>query len=143
MVLFVGIEMMINSAEQFAALRTSADPALYGRAAHDHASIDTWLDVIARFPEMRTWVAHNKTVPLEILHVLARDPDPQVRTCVACKRKLDAQLFHDLSLDPDEVVRSQIALNAKVPLEILERLAADTTTFVSGVAKERLMARGK
>ncbi len=82
---------MINSAEEFTTLRTSSDPALYGRAAHDHASIDTWLDLITHFPEMRTWVAHNKTVPLEILRILARDPAPQVRACVADKRNQKRQ----------------------------------------------------
>lgn len=54
---------MIESADEFVRLRTSADPAEYQRAARDDATERTWRDVIARFPEMRFWVAQNKTVP--------------------------------------------------------------------------------
>ena len=28
---------------------------------------------------MRQWVAHNKTVPIEVLAIRARDPDARVR----------------------------------------------------------------
>ena len=56
---------VITSAEEFVQLRTSRNPDEYHRAAHEEASVETWLDVIERFPDMRSWVAHNKTVPLE------------------------------------------------------------------------------
>lgn len=66
-------------------LRTSEDPDEHGRAAHDEASEDTWRDVIDRFPDMRVWVAQNKTVPLAILEELRSDPDVQVRSMVRAK----------------------------------------------------------
>jgi hypothetical protein len=37
---------MIESAEQFIALRTSSDPDLYHRAAHEPASTEVWLAII-------------------------------------------------------------------------------------------------
>ena len=77
---------VIESAEEFVRLRSSEDPAEYNRAAHDSASVSTWLDVIERYPEMREWVAHNKTVPLEILEQLRNDPDERVRWMVLKKR---------------------------------------------------------
>ena len=67
-------------------MRTSDDPAEYGRAAGDAASVETWLDVVDRFPDMRVWVAHNKTVPLEVLEALRHDPDERVRRTVLQKR---------------------------------------------------------
>ena len=70
---------MIESAEEFIRLRGSGDPAEYGRAAHDQAPDGVWLDVIRRFPEYRFWVAHNKTVPVSILRILAADSDERVR----------------------------------------------------------------
>jgi hypothetical protein len=50
------------------------------------ASVETWLDVVVRFPDMQVWVAHNKTVPLEVLEVLRHDPDQRVRRMVLRKR---------------------------------------------------------
>ena len=71
---------VIESADEFVRLRPSADPADYQRAAHDEAAERTWRDVIARFPEMRVWVAQDKTVPLSILDGLRTDPDERVRS---------------------------------------------------------------
>jgi hypothetical protein len=79
---------MLRDAEEVARLRTSDDPGDYHRAAHEEARLDTWLDVVARYPSMRRWVAQNKTVPNEILVHLASYEDPQVRSMVARKRKL-------------------------------------------------------
>jgi hypothetical protein len=77
---------VIESAEEFVRLRTSTDPAEYQRAAHDEAAERTWQDVIARFPEMRFWVAQNKTVPLSVLEDLRNDPDEKVRAMVRARR---------------------------------------------------------
>jgi hypothetical protein len=73
---------VIESAEEFLRLRTSDDPDQYRQAAHDQASEGTWRDVIDRFPDMRVWVAQNKTVPLPILEELRNDPDVRVRSMV-------------------------------------------------------------
>lgn len=54
----------------------------------DEVSEEILLDVIARFPRVRTVVALNKTVALCVLEVLVKDPDPRVRFMVAMKRKL-------------------------------------------------------
>lgn len=76
---------MIESAEEFVRLRSSEVPEEYRRAAHDQADESTWRDLIERFPEMRFWVAQNKTVPLSILEVLRHDPDERVRSMVRSK----------------------------------------------------------
>lgn len=77
---------VIESAEEFVRLRISDDPAKYNRAAHDEASESTWREVIERFPDMRFWVAQNKTVPLSVLEILRQDPDDKVRHMVTSKR---------------------------------------------------------
>jgi hypothetical protein len=46
-------------------LRTSDRIEEYWRAAEDEAPLAVWRGVVTRFLEMREWVAHNKTVPLE------------------------------------------------------------------------------
>ena len=77
---------VIESADEFVRLRTSTNPAEYHRAANDEAAEQTWIDVIERYPNMRSWVAHNKTVPLSILEILRHDTDEQVRLTVTGKR---------------------------------------------------------
>ena len=129
---------MIASAEEFVRLRTSVAPAEYRRAAHDEAPMAVWFDVMARFPDMKEWVAHNKTIPLEILDVLARDADIRVRATVAGKRKLAIELFELLAADPNETVRHAVACNGKAPLHVLRRLAADAAVRVNAAAAERL-----
>ena len=129
---------MIVSAEEFVALRTSERPEEYLRAAHDTASNELWFEVIHRFPNMRIWVAHNRTVPVEVLAVLAHDPDADVRESVAMKNKLSGELFALLAADRDEFVRQRIACNKKTPLDILKRLAQDSSKTVSSYSRRRL-----
>lgn len=131
---------MIESADEFLRLRTSEDPSEYRRAASEPATLETWQAVIARFPHMREWVVHNKTVPEEILAQLAYDPDARVRTTVAGKRKLSRELAEHLARDSDAGVRSAVARNRgrSVDRAILERLADDADLVVARDARERL-----
>ncbi|PHX40754.1 hypothetical protein AO263_16260 [Pseudomonas sp. NZIPFR-PS5] len=115
---------MIRSAEEFVAL----------------SPIAVWRDVIERFPDHRRWVAHNKTVPVEILEVLC-EFDASTRWFVARKRKLYAALFERLSQDKDPDVRVAICANKKTPLEILERLLQDVNENVARVAAKHYKRR--
>ena len=132
---------MIGTADEFLRLRTSHVEAEYHRAAHDDLPEAVCLEIIERFPDMRKWVAHNKTVPLAILRVLAVDPDERVRSMVAMKRKLDRELFELLSHDPDETIRAGLTSNRKLPLDILQQLATDESSFVRAAAASRLAGR--
>ena len=133
---------MIHTAEEFARLRRSDVPAEYQRAASEEAPVDVWLSVIDQFPDLREWVAHNKTVPLPVLELLARDPSASVRFTVASKRKLSHELQILLVTDPDSSVRHGLARNAKCEPEVLQRLAEDSESFVREVASKRLSVRG-
>ena len=129
---------MIDSAEEFVRLRSSEVMEEYNRAAQDEASIEVWLDVIERFPEYKAWVAHNKTIPLEILGILSDDPDANVRHAVAEKRKLSHPLFTKLANDSDESVRQRITYNAKAPDDVLRLLVDDRNESTKERARERL-----
>ena len=129
---------MIENAEQFVDLRKSEDPEEYGRAATDHAPKSVWMDVIRRFPEMKIWVVQNKTVPEDILELLATDPDDSVRVAVAMKRKLSGNLYRTLALDAADVVRERIAYNAKTPQDVLAVLANDMNDRIAQVAQDRI-----
>ncbi|MET9759310.1 hypothetical protein ABZ016_09660 [Streptomyces sp. NPDC006372] len=129
---------MIESAEEFIRLRFSDDPEEYRRASAESASLEVWTEVVEQYPEARFWVAHNKTVPLEILRVLATDPDPRVRYVVATKRKLTPEILTDLATDPDESVRLTVANHKRVPRSVLEQLQSDDWSKVRDVARDRL-----
>jgi len=130
---------MIDSADEFRRLRTSEDHQEQRRAALEPTTEEIWIEVIERFPEMREWVAINKTVPVSILRVLATDADARVRSTVATKRKLNRELFELLARDPDDSVRDRVAWNPKVPADLLALLAQDSVEFVASSARERIL----
>ena len=127
---------MITTAEEFVRLRESDKPDEYQRAAHEAAPVEVWHDVISRYPHMRMWVAHNKTVPIRVLEILANDSDPDVRAMVAMKRKLTPELQLLLAADSDEGVRGRLANNAEETTEVLK-----TANGASGPAAEAAARR--
>ncbi len=131
---------MIRSADEFVALRDSDVKAEYDRSAMEEAPIAVWREVIEKFPDHRRWVAHNKTVPVEILEMLCVF-DASTRWFVARKRKLSTTLFERLSQDEDSDVRVAICTNKKTPLEILKRLLQDVNEDVARVAANHYKRR--
>jgi hypothetical protein len=129
---------MIRDAEEFIRLRTSATPADYQRAATDEVPIEVWHEIIQHHANMRSWVAHNKTVPEEILTILARDPDPDVRLSVAMKNKLTSELMMKLADDEDKGVRRRIVYNKNASVEVLQKLANDDLEEIAEMARKRL-----
>lgn len=129
---------MLESAQEFIRLRTSELPDDYHRAAHEEASDTVWRELVADHPEMRLWVAHNKTVPVAILELLHTDSSADVRCTVARKRKLPERLQQVLAADSDASVRHALACNAKVAHAALQTLAADSEPFVREAAMQRL-----
>ncbi|THV42931.1 hypothetical protein [Glycomyces buryatensis] len=129
---------MIGSADEFVTLRSSGDPAEYRRAAHEEAPLAVWLAVIDGHPEYRKWVAHNKTVPLEVLDLLAGDEDAIVRLRVAGKRKVSDRILRRLADDSHESVRMRVARHRNASRETLRLLEQDSWDEVRKVVRDRL-----
>ena len=125
---------MIESAEEFIALCDSFVKNEYDRSVMDIAPASVWRDIIARYPNYRKWVAHNKTAPVEILEELCQY-DSDVRYFVAIRRKLSEKIFARLSKDPAANVRQGIASNKKTPISIINMLILDEDEDVARVAK--------
>ena len=132
---------MIKSAEEFCKLRNSELTEEYTRAATEEAPIEVWHEVIEKFPDMKMWVIHNKTVPEEILRQLSDDPDSSVRSRVADKRKCPKDILIKLSRDQDSSVRLRVAYNAQTTLDILKELANDSCEDVVEIAARRLSSK--
>lgn len=130
---------MIESAAEFERLRRSSNPDDYRRAAKEEAaSVEIWHEIIEHYPEMRLWVAQNKTVPLNILEVLAQDADNRVRLMVSMKRKITSDILEMMAADTDESIRLRVARHRRTPEAVLERLAHDPWRQVREAARERL-----
>jgi pimeloyl-ACP methyl ester carboxylesterase len=132
---------MIESADEFIRLRTSELRDEYWRAAHDEAPLEVWWQVVREHPDMKVWVIHNKTVPLEILTALSTDDKEEVREAVARKRKTPVEILGRLACDPEPGVRLAVACNAKAPRHVLELLANDCWETITHAAKRRLHER--
>ena len=134
--------LMINSAKEFVDLRTSDRPEQYLRAANEPAPLEIWHELVEKYPEMKVWVARNKTVPMQILEQLAGDPESDVRFAVATKNKLSRKLMLMLARDTEPSVRVRIVYNKNASDEILRELALDTELSVSEAARHQLSRRG-
>ncbi|MED1724465.1 hypothetical protein [Brevibacillus parabrevis] len=133
---------MLTSAAQFVRLRTSDDRNDYLRAAWDEAPLEVWLDVLNHYPDMAFWVAHNKSVPLPILEMLAKHPEERVRSMVASKNKLSPELQIQLAQDHECSVRRSIAYNKKAVLAALQLLAEEADEELKQHVRTRI-AEGK
>lgn len=133
---------MINSPEEFIELRNSDIPAEYNRAKIEGASIEVWFDLIERYPDMRVWVARNKTIPREIIACLSKGSNPIVRHAICSKHPLDTDKYLLFSQHPDESVRSRLTFNKKLPLSILKEMSEkDPSEFVRSQALDRYNQR--
>jgi hypothetical protein len=129
---------IITSAEEFVRLRSSQDPKEYHLAAWGEATDEVWLEVIKKYPDYVQWVAHNKSISLNIVRLLSTHPDWRVRSSIAEKRKTPPDVLRALAKDEDDSVRMRVVYNAKTPQEILEFLLNDPWENIREKAQQRL-----
>jgi hypothetical protein len=129
---------MIISPEEFIKLRTSHLKKDQDRASHDRADNSVWIDTIKQFPEFKIWVIHNKTIPIDILEILAADIDSKVREAVALKRKINNKIFNLLSCDKDENVRCALLCNTKLSKDMKKQVKIEGSAWLKQVLNEQL-----
>ncbi len=134
---------MINSAEEFIRLRTSDNSDEYLRATWDEAPLQVWFELVDKHPDMRFWVAQNKSVPVEVLELLASDEDSNVRAMVASKNRLPEHLQLKLAKDSDGGVRKRVVYNKKATIKVLHVLEQDFDEEVRALAQHRIRNIGK
>ncbi|AKH62501.1 MULTISPECIES: hypothetical protein [Photorhabdus] len=133
---------MIHTIEEFVRLRNSNIPAEYMRAGVDEAPLLIWKELIEKKPDMRVWVARNKTIPKEIIVALSKDDNPIVRDAIAAKYPLDMDIYLSLSKDPDEGIRARLTYNKGLPISILKEMSeSDPSDFVKSQAIDRYQQR--
>ena len=125
---------MIKTVDEFITLRQSENMDEQYRASHDTADLNVWLEVIKNYPDLKTWVIHNKTIQIEILEILCADTDPNVRSAVARKRKINEFIFNTLSVDPDENVRYSLMCNTNLSVDKINAIMVGDSNWL----KEKL-----
>ena len=86
-------------------------------------------------------MAQNRTIPSEIMRILAAQGDEVVRSILAEKRRLPPDLFDLLSKDPSSLVRKKVAANKKTSIDIVRSLVGDVDEEVARVAEFQLNSR--
>ncbi|MEM7012783.1 MAG: HEAT repeat domain-containing protein [Verrucomicrobiota bacterium] len=129
---------MIETAEEFCRLRESLNPEEYNRAAHEEAPLQIWGEIIRARPDMRQWVAQNKTVPIKILEILAEEADSKTRLMVAGKRRITEEIALKLATDVDEGVRARLARNPNLPNSAIKLLRQDPSPLVRDALSPRI-----
>lgn len=131
-------KVMITSVEEFIKLRTGDKKEDQDRASLDSANNAVWLDIVQNHPEYRVWVVHNKTIPVDILELLAEDENAAVRAAVARKRKINDKIFNLLSVDKDENVRYALICNTKLQKEKKRLIQTDGSQWLKSTLDEQL-----
>lgn len=129
---------MIESVSHYLQLRSDESASKRRLITTEIAAVSTWIELVESHPELCDDIALNKSLPIEILELLANNASENVRYIVAMKGNLSANLFEHLASDSCETVRSRIAFNKRTPVSILKQLAQDPSKLVSDKAKLRL-----
>lgn len=104
--------------------------------------MEVWLTLIRDHPESHFWIAHNKTIPVEILRILAGNDDSRVRSMVAMKHKTTADILRQLATDGHDAIRASVAGHRNTPDDVLIALCSDPWDEIRKAARANLDRRG-
>lgn len=134
---------MIGSVDEFICLVRSGDPKERRRAAWEDAPLSVWVTLAKDCPDMRFWVANNRTVPDEVLRILACGDEWRVRHRIAIKNACPGDILELLSSDDHDSVASSVAGHPNTPSSALRRLASHPWGQVAEKAIRQLSERGE
>jgi hypothetical protein len=86
-------------------------------------------------PRVRESAALNAHTPVEVLQVLAGDPEMSVRCCVARSPQATAEVLSGLAADAAAPVRRWVAAHPGTPLEVMDSLGEDPDLGVREVVQ--------
>jgi hypothetical protein len=125
---------MIESVGEFMRLYETSENAKEWR--FESLSSAVWRELLERGFPKEVLLLH-KHIPVEVLGVLAQDPDPNIRSMVADKRAA-APLLPSLAHDQEPRVRLRVVFNGKATPDLLAELCLDADPEIAAEAKSRL-----
>lgn len=132
---------MVNSVEEFLNILDSDEELGTNESRLCHAPDNVWRQIIIEHPELKRWVAWNKTISYTILEILSEDNDPEIRWWIASKTKISIGLLERFSKDSNSSIRERIVFNSFTPVHILKELSLDTDADIAENARRRLIER--
>jgi hypothetical protein len=132
---------MIETVAEFMRLVESDDSVERNRSASEDAPTSVWIELVNNYPSMRFWVANNRTVPIEVLQMLARDVNWRVRNRVASKASCPEDILALLSSDDHDSVVASVAGHPHTPSDALRRLSTHEWKQVREKAIRQLAER--
>lgn len=126
---------MICNIDEYLNLVNSEDKEDTNRTINEELSSELILEIIKNYPGKKSWLAHNKHLPVSVLRLLALDENDDVRFTIAMKKKCDRHIFEILMKDPNFSVRMAVVRNNKLPIDLLKLLAFDKENEISEEAK--------
>jgi len=79
---------MISNINEYLKLKNSENKEDYDRVIREELSPELISDILKNYPKEKSWLVHNKFIPIEILRILALDKDVDVRFSVAMKKNV-------------------------------------------------------
>ena len=134
------VSKLIHNASEFIDTLENPESSDHALIRFGMASTTTWLEIIQHSEDAAVWVALNKTIPVEVIEVLAQHSSARVRRFAAAKNRITPELILLLSTDSDPSVRLRIAIHKKTGAEILRQLLRDDWEQVVETARKRLDA---
>ena len=134
------VSKLIHNASEFIDALENPESTDHSLIRFGTASIETWLEIVRHSEDAAVWVALNKTIPVEVIEVLANHASARVRRFAADKNRITPELIVLLSTDSDPSVRLRIANHKKTGAEILRQLLRDDWVEVVATARKRLDA---
>lgn len=133
---------MIDNANEWIRLRSSDDSDDNYRAATETVPLAVWMQIHSKAPDLRAFIAYNRTSPPEMLAILARDENWLVRHAVAERQDAPTSALRELADDVDERVRVLVAGHPSTQRDVLQYLSrVDSADAVRVKASARLRAQ--
>jgi hypothetical protein len=133
---------VIDNAREWIRLRSSDDSDDNHRAATETVPLAVWMQIHSKAPDLRAFIAYNRTSPPEMLAILARDENRLVRHAVAERHDAPVSALRELADDVDERVRVLVAGHPSTQRDVLQYLSrVDAADAVRVKASARLRAQ--
>ena len=132
---------MISNINEYLYLADSDSKSDNDRIINEELSSDLISEIIKNYPERKSWIIHNKLIPVKILEELATDDNDDVRFTIAMKKKCNRVTFEKLLRDKNYSVRLAVIRNKKLPIDLLEKISNDINDEIHEDAKKILEMR--
>jgi hypothetical protein len=134
-------DILISNIDEYIKLADNDNLEDNNRVKNEELSSSVIFEIIQNYPERKSWLVHNKHIPIEILKLLSKDEDIDVRFTIAMKKKCNRSIFEVLMNDSDFSVRMAIVRNNKLPIDLLEKMLNDSEPEISDEAMNMLKKR--